>query len=90
MRFATPVGLAAGFDKDGEAVAGLHAMGFSFVEVGSVTPLPQDGNPKPRVFRLPQVVILYKLMVNDFKNPSEIVMSQSINHACHINPTTLV
>merc|ERR1712136_307908 len=54
MRFATPVGLAAGFDKDGEAVAGLHAMGFSFVEVGSVTPLPQDGNPKPRVFRLPQ------------------------------------
>merc|ERR1712136_238684 len=54
MRFATPVGLAAGFDKDGEAVAGLHNMGFSFVEVGSVTPLPQEGNPKPRVFRLPE------------------------------------
>ncbi|XP_047470185.1 dihydroorotate dehydrogenase (quinone), mitochondrial-like isoform X1 [Penaeus chinensis] len=50
--FKTPVGLAAGFDKHGEAVEGLFRMGFSFVEVGSVTPLPQPGNPKPRVFRL--------------------------------------
>ncbi|XP_037780252.1 dihydroorotate dehydrogenase (quinone), mitochondrial-like [Penaeus monodon] len=50
--FKTPIGLAAGFDKHGEAVEGLFRMGFSFVEVGSVTPLPQQGNPKPRVFRL--------------------------------------
>ena len=55
LRFPTPLGLAAGFDKDGEAVGGIHKMGFAFVEVGSVTPLPQDGNPKPRVFRLPEV-----------------------------------
>ncbi len=48
------MGLAAGFDKQGEAVDGLLKMGFGFVEVGSVTPLPQDGNPKPRVFRLKQ------------------------------------
>ncbi|KAL3860218.1 hypothetical protein ACJMK2_010373 [Sinanodonta woodiana] len=50
--FSNPVGLAAGFDKDGEAVDGLLRMGFGFVEVGSVTPLAQPGNPKPRVFRL--------------------------------------
>ena len=47
-----PVGLAAGFDKDGKAIAGLERLGFSFVEIGSVTPLPQPGNPKDRVFRL--------------------------------------
>ncbi|CAL4064423.1 unnamed protein product [Meganyctiphanes norvegica] len=52
MNFKTPIGLAAGFDKNGEAVEGLFCMGFSFVEVGSVTPLPQPGNAKPRVFRL--------------------------------------
>ncbi|XP_074864533.1 dihydroorotate dehydrogenase (quinone), mitochondrial isoform X2 [Carettochelys insculpta] len=53
-RFRNPVGLAAGFDKHGEAVDGLYKLGFGFVEVGSVTPLPQEGNPKPRVFRLPE------------------------------------
>ncbi|XP_023694066.1 dihydroorotate dehydrogenase (quinone), mitochondrial-like isoform X2 [Paramormyrops kingsleyae] len=51
-RFQNPVGIAAGFDKHGEAMDGLYRMGFGFVEVGTVTPLPQDGNPKPRVFRL--------------------------------------
>jgi len=50
--FSNPVGIAAGFDKHGEAVLGLQDIGFGFVEVGSVTPMPQDGNPKPRVFRL--------------------------------------
>lgn len=53
-RFRNPVGLAAGFDKHGEAVDGLYKMGFGFVEVGSVTPEPQEGNPRPRVFRLPE------------------------------------
>ncbi|CAN7982746.1 unnamed protein product, partial [Ixodes hexagonus] len=52
LHFENPVGLAAGFDKHGEGVAGLERWGFGFVEVGSVTPLPQPGNPKPRVFRL--------------------------------------
>ncbi|CAD6259079.1 unnamed protein product [Miscanthus lutarioriparius] len=51
-KFANPIGLAAGFDKNAEAVEGLLGMGFGFVEVGSVTPLPQEGNPKPRIFRL--------------------------------------
>ena len=50
--FANPLGLAAGVDKDGEAVTGLHALGFGAVEVGTLTPLPQSGNPKPRLFRL--------------------------------------
>jgi dihydroorotate dehydrogenase len=47
-----PLGLAAGFDKNAKAVTGLFGLGFSFVEVGTVTPLPQAGNPRPRLFRL--------------------------------------
>lgn len=54
MKFKHPIGLAAGFDKNGEAVRGLFNIGFAFIEVGSVTPRPQPGNPKPRVFRLPE------------------------------------
>ncbi|XP_012935288.1 dihydroorotate dehydrogenase (quinone), mitochondrial isoform X2 [Aplysia californica] len=50
--FPNPIGLAAGYDKQGEAVDGLLKIGFGFVEVGSVTPAPQPGNPTPRVFRL--------------------------------------
>jgi len=53
LRFAHPVGLAAGFDKDARWLGPLGALGFSFVEVGTVTPRPQPGNPKPRLFRLP-------------------------------------
>ncbi|KAL9660085.1 hypothetical protein QQ045_024896 [Rhodiola kirilowii] len=53
-KFSNPVGLAAGFDKNAEAVEGLLGLGFGFVEVGSVTPVPQEGNPKPRIFRLRQ------------------------------------
>lgn len=52
MNFTNPVGIAAGFDKQGEAMQGLHRTGFGFVEIGSVTPEPQEGNDKPRVFRL--------------------------------------
>ena len=51
--FPNPLGLAAGFDKNGRAFESLAALGFGFVEVGTVTPLPQPGNPKPRLFRLP-------------------------------------
>jgi len=50
--FSNPIGLAAGFDKDAEGLVGLSKMGFGFIEVGSVTPQPQSGNEKPRVFRL--------------------------------------
>jgi dihydroorotate dehydrogenase len=54
LRFRNPVGLAAGYDKDARAVRGLAALGFGHIEVGTVTPLPQPGNPKPRLFRLPE------------------------------------
>lgn len=52
LTFKNPVGLAAGYDKDALAINGLSALGFGHVEVGTVTPKPQPGNPKPRVFRL--------------------------------------
>ena len=52
LTFKNPVGLAAGYDKDAIAINGLSALGFGHVEVGTVTPKPQPGNPKPRVFRL--------------------------------------
>lgn len=52
LRFRNPVGVAAGFDKDGEVAGPLLGLGFGHVEIGSVTPLPQAGNPKPRLFRL--------------------------------------
>jgi dihydroorotate dehydrogenase len=54
LRFPNPAGLAAGFDKDGRHLAGLSCLGFGFIEVGTVTPLAQDGNPQPRLFRLPK------------------------------------
>ncbi|MGC7590204.1 quinone-dependent dihydroorotate dehydrogenase [Bisgaard Taxon 46] len=54
LQFKNPIGLAAGADKNGEAIDGFGAMGFGFIEVGTVTPLAQDGNPKPRQFRLPE------------------------------------
>lgn len=54
LKFRNPVGLAAGFDKNGEMMGEMANLGFGFVEVGTVTPLPQAGNPKPRMFRLPQ------------------------------------
>jgi dihydroorotate dehydrogenase len=52
LDFASPLGLAAGYDKNAEVVSGAQALGFAFVEVGSVTPRPQAGNPRPRLFRL--------------------------------------
>jgi len=52
--FANPLGLAAGFDKNAEAIAGALRLGFGFTEVGTITPKPQPGNAKPRVFRLPE------------------------------------
>jgi dihydroorotate dehydrogenase len=54
LTFPNPVGLAAGFDKDGKYYEDMSALGFGFIEIGTVTPLPQGGNDKPRLFRLPQ------------------------------------
>ncbi len=54
LRFPNPVGLAAGLDKNGEHIDGLAQLGFGFIEIGTITPRPQDGNPKPRLFRIPE------------------------------------
>ena len=62
LAFPNPLGLAAGFDKDAVAVRGFAALGFGFVEVGTVTPRPQAGNPRPRLFRLPAAASLQNAM----------------------------
>ena len=54
IAFPNPLGLAAGVDKDGHAIDGFFGLGFGSVEIGTLTPLPQPGNPKPRIFRLPE------------------------------------
>ena len=54
MRFRNPIGMAAGYDRNGEIFRPLSALGFGFVEIGTVTPRPQQGNPKPRMFALPK------------------------------------
>ncbi|MGB4347305.1 MAG: quinone-dependent dihydroorotate dehydrogenase [Burkholderiaceae bacterium] len=62
IRFPNPVGLAAGLDKDGAYIDGLAALGFGFIEIGTVTPRAQPGNPKPRMFRLPKANALINRM----------------------------
>jgi dihydroorotate dehydrogenase len=54
LRFPHPLGMAPGFDKGGEVIDALFGLGFGFVEIGTVTPLPQSGNPQPRLFRVPE------------------------------------
>lgn len=66
IRFSNPVGLAAGMDKDIRAVAGWQAVGFGFAELGTVTPLAQPGNPRPRLWRLPE----HRALVNRLGFPS--------------------
>lgn len=60
--FPNPVGLAAGLDKNGEYIDALAALGFGFIEIGTVTPRPQPGNPKPRLFRLPEAQAIINRM----------------------------
>lgn len=62
LRFPHPVGLAAGLDKNGEHLDALSKIGFSFIELGTVTPRPQGGNPKPRLFRLPEAFAMINRM----------------------------
>ncbi len=62
LDFPNPVGLAAGLDKDGAHIDALAALGFGFIEIGTVTPRPQPGNPQPRLFRLPQAEAIINRM----------------------------
>ncbi len=76
LRFPNPVGIAAGLDKDGEAIEALFAMGFGFIEVGTVTPEPQPGNPKPRLFRYPETEAVVNRM--GFNNAGAAALKQRI------------
>ncbi len=67
LTFKNPVGLAAGMDKNGDYIDALAAIGFGFIEIGTVTPRPQPGNPKPRLFRLPEHNAIINRM--GFNNP---------------------
>jgi dihydroorotate dehydrogenase len=65
LAFPNPVGVAAGFDKDAEVPDALLGLGFGFTEVGSITPLPQAGNPKPRLFRLVEDAVINRMGFNN-------------------------
>ncbi|MEX2569843.1 MAG: quinone-dependent dihydroorotate dehydrogenase [Gemmatimonadota bacterium] len=79
IEFPNPVGLAAGFDKSAEAFNGLAALGFGFVEIGTITAVPQAGNPRPRVFRLPADRALLNRM--GFNNPGAEVVAARLARA---------
>lgn len=79
LKFKNPLGLAAGFDKNGIAVRFFEALGFSHIEVGTVTPLPQSGNPKPRIFRLKKDLALINRL--GFNNAGADIVKQNIQEA---------
>jgi dihydroorotate dehydrogenase len=79
IRFPNPVGLAAGFDKSGESFNALGALGFGFVEIGTVTAVPQPGNPPPRLFRLPADGALLNRM--GFNNPGAEAVAARLGRA---------
>ncbi|ALD21815.1 quinone-dependent dihydroorotate dehydrogenase [Hymenobacter sp. DG25A] len=78
LKFRNPVGLAAGFDKNAELTDELAALGFGFVEIGTVTPRPQSGNPQPRLFRLPQDEALVNRM--GFNNAGAAAAAERLRH----------
>jgi dihydroorotate dehydrogenase len=75
--FAHPVGLAAGFDKNGDSLDALGALGFSHIELGTVTPRPQPGNPRPRMFRIPDRCALINRMGFNNKGVDHLVARMS-------------
>ncbi len=79
LDFANPCGIAAGLDKDGECIAGLRALGLGFTELGTVTPQPQRGNPKPRLRRLPEETGLLNKM--GFNNKGADALVQKLRKA---------
>jgi dihydroorotate dehydrogenase len=79
LDFPNPVGLAAGLDKNGEHIDGLSALGFGFLEVGAATPRPQPGNPRPRLFRLPEAEALINRL--GFNNDGVDVLVENIRRS---------
>ncbi len=76
LTFPNPVGLAAGLDKNGSCIDGLASLGFGFLELGTVTPKPQSGNPKPRMFRIPKAEGLINRM--GFNNEGVDVLVENV------------
>ena len=85
LNFKNPVGLAAGYDKDAVAIRGLSTLGFGHVEVGTVTPKPQPGNPRPRVFRLPEEEAVINRM--GFPGRGSAFMVKSLRRGQHAFPS---
>ena len=83
LEFPSPVGLAAGFDKDAEVPEQMLGMGFGFVEVGTVTPKPQKGNPRPRLFRLVEDRAVINRM--GFNNGGQAAAYERLRHATHVH-----
>ncbi|MBI3903617.1 MAG: quinone-dependent dihydroorotate dehydrogenase [Nitrosomonadales bacterium] len=81
LAFPNPVGLAAGLDKNGEYIDALAALGFGFIEIGTVTPRPQPGNPKPRMFRLPEAQGIINRM--GFNNLGVDALIENVQRAKH-------
>ena len=81
--FPSPVGLAAGFDKDGEVTEAMLGIGFGFVEVGTVTPQPQQGNPKPRLFRLTEDRAVINRM--GFNNEGQGAAFEQLRRCTHLH-----
>jgi len=86
LRFPNRVGLAAGLDKNGRCIDGLGAMGFGFIEVGTVTPKAQPGNPKPRVFRLPEANALINRLDDILDLTEDVAQSLHLYHVTTLTP----
>ena len=87
LTFSNPVGLAAGFDKNAKYLDELKILGFGFVEIGTVTPLPQHGNPKPRLFRLPKDKAIVNRM--GFNNDGATIIAERLKRFGETNlPST--
>ena len=85
VKFKNPVGMAAGFDKCGDVYNALANLGFGFVEIGSLTPRPQDGNPKPRCFRLPKdKAIINRMGINNKGAKYAIAHHQKYKRICPV------
>jgi len=86
LHFSNPIGLGAGFDKNAQYLQALWVLGFGFVEIGTVTPLPQEGNEKPRLFRLPKDKALINRM--GFNNEGAPTIAQSLSKWRVQNPSS--
>jgi dihydroorotate dehydrogenase len=88
LTFPNPLGLAAGYDKDGLAWRGLAALGFGHIEIGTVTPLPQPGNPRPRIFRIPEEQAVINRM--GFPGRGAIFVAEQLAKTIENNPGVIL